>query len=127
MNDDAPVRPPVQESQTAGLPGPVADDLLEAARCWSAGAYRGAALLARRAVEQVAVMRRVPLEMATLHQKLLWLLRAGHLPPHLAGDAATVRDIGNAAAHGGEPLTRDEAYAVVTSSLAVARAVLVPG
>jgi hypothetical protein len=111
---------------TAGLPGSIADDLLEAALCCSVGAYRGAGLLARRAVEQVAVMRRVPLEMRTLHQKLLWLLWAGHLPPELAEHARTVRDIGNAAAHGGEALTRDEAEAIVASSLAVARGVLLP-
>jgi hypothetical protein len=126
MTDVEPDPPPVTAVETEGLPGPIADDLLEAALCCSVGAYRGAALLARRAVEQVAVMRRVPLEMRTLHQKLLWLLRAGHLPPALAPHAVTVRDIGNAAAHGGEALTRDEAFAVVGSSLAVARGVLTP-
>jgi hypothetical protein len=124
MTDAAPDQPAVTKAQTDGLPGPIADDLLEAALCCSVGAYRGAALLARRAVEQVAVMRRIPLEMRTLHQKLLWLLRAGHLPAALAPQAVTVRDIGNAAAHGGEPLTRDETYAMVGAALAVARGVL---
>ena len=125
MSDVAP-GPPILPADTEGLPGPVADDLQEAALCCSVGANRGAALLARRAVEQVAVMRRMPLDMRTLHQKLLWLLRAGHLPPAFAEHARTVRDIGNAAAHGGDPLTRAEADEVVVSALAVARAVLAP-
>lgn len=119
--------PPIVAAQTAGLPAPVAADLLEAARCCSFGAYRAAALLARRAVEMAAVMRRMPLEMRTLHQKVGWLLQAGHLPRALSTEARTVRDVGNAAAHGGQPLTRDEAYAVVSSALAVVTAVLAPG
>ena len=106
-----------------GLPAPIAADLLEAALCCTAGAYRGAALLARRAVEQVAVLRRVPLEKRTLDQKVGWLLQAGHLPRTLVADARTVRDVGTAAAHGGEALTETEANAVVASALAVARAV----
>ena len=116
----------MDDVETEGLPGPIADDLQEAARCCSIGANRGAALLARRAVEQVAVLRRIPLDMRTLNQKLVWLLRAGHLPPALAEHARIVRDIGNAAAHGGEALTDAEADAMVASALAVARAVLVP-
>lgn len=111
----------------AGLPAPVAADLLEAARCCGFGAYRGAGLLARRAVEQVAVMRRLPLDMRTLDQKLGWLLREGHLPRQLAKDARVVRDIGTAAAHGGEALTRDEAFAMVAAAAAVARGVLSGG
>lgn len=127
MDDVAPGRPPVLEAGTAGLPGPIAADLLEAALCCSAGAYRGAALLARRAVEMVAVLRRVPLEKRTLDQKLGWLLEVGHLPPASVADARTVRDIGTAAVHGGDAVTETEARAVVASALAVARAVFVDG
>jgi len=117
--------PPIGPTETADLPGPIGADLLEAASCASFGAYRAAGLLARRAAEQVAVLRRVPLEMRTLDQKLGWLLQAGHLPRTSARDARTVRDVGTAASHGGEAITRDEAYAVVRAALAVARAVLV--
>jgi hypothetical protein len=119
-------RPPIVAVETVGLPAPISADLLEAARCCSFGAYRAAGLLARRAVEQVAVLRRVPLDRRTLDQKLGWLLDAGHLPRGLAADARTVRDVGTAATHGGEPLTRTEACAVVASAAVVARAVLVP-
>lgn len=118
--------PPIVAAQTAGLPAPIAADLVEGATCASFGAYRAAGLLARRAVEQVAVLRRVPLEKRTLDQKLGWLLEAGHLPRPSAAHARIVRDVGTAAAHGGEALTKAEADAVVTSALAVARAVLVP-
>jgi len=117
--------PPIDAADTAGLPAPMAADLLEAAACCSFGAYRAAGLLARRTVEQVVVMRRVPLQMRTLQQKVGWLLTAGHIPRSLSADARTVRDVGAAAAHGGDPVTRDEAYAVVRAALAVARAVLV--
>ncbi len=110
---------------TTGLPASVAADLLEGVACLEAGAYRAAALMARRAVEQVVVMRGVPLEMRTLHQKLVWLLKAGHLPGSLAADARIVRDVGTAGAHGGEPLTAGEARSMIVASLAVARGVVV--
>jgi hypothetical protein len=126
MTDDAP-EPPVSEADVAGLPAPIAADLLEAARCCTFGAYRAAGLLARRAVEQVAVLRRLPVDMRTLDQKLGWLLREGHLPRAQAQDARVVRDVGTAAAHGGEPLTAAEAGAGVRAAVAVARAVLVRG
>ena len=116
--------PPISDAETVGLPGPIAADLLEASMCCTLGAYRAAGLLARRGVEQVAVMRRVPPEMRTLHQKLTWLIEAGHLPPELVPDARAVRALGNAAAHGAEGVTMDEAYAGVRSSLAVVVGVL---
>ena len=124
--DERPVAtaPPIEPNQTVGLPGTIGADLLEAASCASFGAYRAAGLLARRAAEQVAVLRRVPLEMRTLDQKLAWLLHSGHLPRTSARDARTVRDVGTAAAHGGEALTQDEAYAVVRAATAMALAVL---
>lgn len=119
-----PVEPPIAPADVAGLPAPIAADLLEAATCCSFGAYRAAGLLARRTVEQVVVMRRVPLEMRTLQQKVGWLLTAGHLPRALAAEARAVRDVGTAAAHGGDPVSGDEAYSVVVAALAIARAVL---
>jgi len=114
--------PPITDAQTAGLPAPIASDLVEAARCCSFGAYRAAGLLARRAVDQAAVLRRVPLEARTLHQRLGWLLEHGELPRTLGRDARTIRDVGTAAAHGAEALDRSEAYAVVSSALAVVTA-----
>jgi len=117
-----PDAPPIAATDVAGLPAPIAADLLEAATCCAAGAYRAAGLLARRTVEQVVVVRRVPLEMRTLQQKVGWLLTAGHLPRSLAAEARTVRDVGTAAAHGGDPVSREEAEAVVRAALAIARA-----
>jgi hypothetical protein len=119
-----PGEPPITPAEVAGLPAPIAADLLEAADCCAFGAYRAAGLLARRTVEQVVVMRRVPLEMRTLQQKIGWLLTAGHLPRSLAAEARAVRDVGTAAAHGGDPVTAGEADAVVRAALAIARAVL---
>ncbi len=124
MTDGGAPEPPIAESDVTGLPPSIAADLLEAARCCTFGAYRAAGLLARRAVEQVAVLRRLPLDTRTLDQKLGWLLREGHLPRDRAADARVLRDVGTAAAHGGDPLTKAEAEAVVSSALAVARATL---
>jgi hypothetical protein len=118
---------PIDEADTVGLPASIAADLLEASGCCSFGAYRAAGLLARRAVEQAAVMRRVPLDRKTLAQKLGWLLEAGHLPAAYAGDARTVSAVGTAAAHGGEALHRPEAWAAVRSALAVTAAVVGTG
>ena len=118
------VEPPIVEADTVGLPPSIAADLLEASRCCSFGAYRAAGLLARRVVEQVVVLRRVPLERRTLDQKLAWLLEAGHLPRALVADARAVRNVGNAATHGGEGVTAEEAWAGVRSAHAVAAAVL---
>ncbi len=115
---------PVTDADMVGLPRPIAADLLEASTCCDAGAYRAAALLARRAVEQVVVMRGVPLDFTTLHQKLVWLLKSGHLPVDLADAARTVRDVGNAASHGAEAVTPDEAKAIVLASLTVVRGAL---
>ena len=116
--------PPIVPADVAGLPALLAADLLEAAACSSFGAYRAAGLLARRTVEQVVVMRRVPLDRRTLQQKVGWLLSASHLHPSLTAEARTVRDVGTAAAHGAGALTAEEAEAVVKAALAIARAVV---
>ncbi len=119
-----PERSPITSADLSGLPSTIAADLVEASTCYDAGAYRAAALLARRAVEQVVVMRGVPLDMSTLHQKLVWLLRSRHLPAALVDSARTVREIGNAASHGAEAVTRDEAKSMLLASLAVVRRAL---
>ncbi len=125
MSSARPHEPPISEADTAGLPGAIAADLLEASMCCTFGAYRAAGLLTRRAVEQVAVLRRVPLEMGTFNQKLAWLLEAGHLPPDVVADARVVRALGNAATHGSEAVTREEAWAGVRAGRVVAVRVLV--
>ncbi len=123
--DSAPGgRRPISEADTTGLPAPIASDLLEASLCCTFGAYRAAALLTRRAIEQVAVLERAPLELRTFQQKVAWLLEAGHLPRDLVADARAVLDLGNAGAHGVEVVTMEEACAGVRSGLAVAVGVL---
>jgi hypothetical protein len=117
----------ITDGDTDGLPAPVAADLLEAATCCAAGACRAAALMARRAVEQAVVLRGVPMDAKTLHHKLAWMLTAGHLSKGLAGAARTVRDVGNAASHGGAALTQQEAEAVIDAALAVVRDALLRG
>lgn len=114
-----PHEPPIARRQTVGLPEGIANDVLEACRCYSFMAYRGAGLLARRAVEQAVVMLGVPPAKKTLQQKLDWLLAAGHLPKGRASSAATIRDVGNAAAHGASAISRDEAHAAVRAALSV--------
>lgn len=110
--------------QPPALPPSIGADLEEASACCTFGAYRAAALLGRRAVEQVAVLRRVPRDRTTLSAKVAWLLQDGHLPAACAGDARTVVAVGGAAAHGGAPVTHEEAEAMVRAARAVANAVL---
>ncbi|HEV2767875.1 MAG TPA: DUF4145 domain-containing protein [Acidimicrobiales bacterium] len=114
-----PHEPPITRRQTAGLPEGIANDALEAARCYSFMAYRGAGLLARRTVEQAIVMLGVPPTKKTLQHKLHWLLEAGHLPKRWASPAGTILEVGNAAAHGAGAISKGEAHAGVTAALLV--------
>lgn len=114
-----PHEPPITRRQTAGLPEGIANDLLEACRCYSFMAYRGAGLLARRAVEQAVVMLGVPPTKRTLQQKLQWLSQAGHLPKQWTSSTRTILEVGNAAAHGASAISRDEAHGAVTAGLSV--------
>lgn len=114
-----PQEPPILRHQTADLPAGMAEDLLEACRCYSFAAYRGAALLARRSVEQAVVMLGVPPTRRTLHQKIHWLLAEGHLPQRCKQSAVTLRDVGNAASHGASGVSRDEAGAAVSAALSM--------
>ena len=123
--DSRPHEPPITRSQTAGLPGGMATDLLEACRCYSFTAYRGAGLLVRRAVEQAAVIRKVPLTNRTFQQKLDWLLDEGHLPKQWKASADAVRDIANAAAHGASVIRREEAHTAIRAALAVVSVLMV--
>lgn len=118
-----PERSPITAADVGGLPITIVADLLEASTCTTP------ALTGRRhswpgGVEQVVVMRGVPLDMTTLHQKLVWLLESGHLPAALVGAARTVRDVGNAPSHGAEVVGRDEAKAMMVASLALVRGAL---
>ena len=119
-----PQESPIIDADLVGLPKSIAADLLEASTCYEVGAHRAVALLARRAVEQVVVMLGVPLGTKTLHQKLAWLIKSGHLPADLADAVRTVRDVGNAAFHGAEPMTREEAKTMVVAALVVVRGAL---
>lgn len=114
-----PHEPPITRRQTAGLPEGIANDLLEACRCYSFMAYRGAGLLARRAVEQAVVMLGVPPTKKTLQHKLHWLLEGSHLPKQWTSSAGTILEVGNAATHGASAINRDEAHAAVTAALSV--------
>jgi hypothetical protein len=125
MSCARPTEAPISEADTAGLPAAIAADLLEASMCCAFGAYRAAGLLSRRAVEQVAVLAGVPPGALTFQQKLAWLLQAGHLPRQAVPDVRAARALANAAAHGAEGVTRDEAWSGVSSALAVAVGVLV--
>ena len=114
-----PHEPPITRRQTAGLPEGIANDVLEACRCYSFMAYRGAALLARRAVEQAVVMLGVPPTKKTLHHKLHWLLEGRHLPTQWTPSAGAILEVGNAAAHGASAISRDEARTAVSAALAI--------
>lgn len=120
-----PQASPLTRSQVAGLPSGVADDLLEAARCVSCAAYRGAVLMARRAVEQAVVLHRIPPDRQTFRQKMGWLLGEGHLPPDTRRLARTLSDVANAATHGGSAISEEEARAGIRAAYEVVGILLV--
>lgn len=120
-----PQESPLTRSQVAGLPSGIADDLLESARCVSCAAYRGAVLMARRAVEQAVVLHRIPPDRQTFRQKMGWLLGVGHLPPETRRLARSLSDVANAATHGGSAISEEEARAGLRAAYEVVGILLV--
>jgi Domain of unknown function (DUF4145) len=97
------------------VPPPIAADWLEAHLCLSIRAFRGAAAMARRAVQGVAVERGA--KDAKLSAQLKELEARATLHPTMVEWADHIRLLGNAGAHPGgdglETVSEDEAREVV--------------
>jgi hypothetical protein len=84
----------------ASIPTPIAEDWREAHLCFGVGSYKGAAALARRAVQGVCIERGAKKDL--LVKQIQALVGAGGLHPHLGDWATEVRILGNVGAHPGE-------------------------
>jgi hypothetical protein len=97
------------------VPAPIAADWLEAHLCLSIRAFRGAAAMARRAVQGVAVEQGA--KDATLNAQLRELKATATLHPTMVEWADHIRLLGNVGAHPGadglETVSEDEAREVV--------------
>lgn len=83
------------------VPKPVAEDYLEAVGCLTAGHFKAAAVLARRAVQGVCIDLGADPE-KKLYGQIDWLKEAGEVTKRLAELAHNVRLFGNDGAHPGE-------------------------
>ena len=99
----------------SAVPASIAADWLEAHLCLSIRAFRGAATMARRAVQGVAVERGA--ENAKLYDQLKELEATATLHPMMVEWADHIRLLGNTGAHPGtdglETVSEDEARDVV--------------
>jgi Domain of unknown function (DUF4145) len=97
------------------VPGPIAADWLEAHMCLTIGAFRGAAAMARRAVQGIAVEQGA--KDGNLHAQLKELETKATLHPTMVEWADHIRLLGNVGAHPGadglETVSEDEARDVV--------------
>jgi hypothetical protein len=97
------------------VPAPIAADWLEAHLCLTIRAFRGAAAMARRAVQGVAVEQGA--KDAPLHTQLKELKATATLHPTMVEWADHIRLLGNVGAHPGsdglETVSEDEAREVV--------------
>ena len=104
-----------------GIPNPIDDrvpdligqDFDEAQQCFSVNAYRGCAVLARRAIEATCEDKGAK-KASTLEAMIDDLHSKQIITKDIAGWAHVVRWIGNDAAHAGSPeVTRDDAIDVL--------------
>lgn len=114
-----PDEPPFTEHDTEYLPPDIAEDLLEACSCYSAGAYRGAALLSRRAIENSATSAGAP-GSRSLEGKIDWLFDQHHLSDRWKAEAHVIRDVGNTAAHRTRVVDQEHARAILKAARDIA-------
>lgn len=101
------------------VPEKIAACAAEAVRCSSIGAQRGAVLLARTTIEATA--KHYGIQIGNLQSKIDAMAKEGLIRDGLAQAAHGVRLLANDQAHGDldEPVTRDDADAVITVMVGV--------
>lgn len=113
LNHGAIVYPhPLPSPSDSSIPQAIRDDLDEAKQCFSVSAWRGAAVLARRAMQSAALDKGAT--KSRLVDQIEELKVKGAITLDLKEWADVVRWVGNDAAHpGGVPVTKDEAEAIL--------------
>jgi len=112
-NDAATVYPhPLPQPTDSNVPEDIRADLDEAKMCFSVSAWRGAAVMARRAMQSAAIEKGSTKKQ--LVEQIAEIAAGGKITVDLKEWADVVRWIGNDAAHpGGEPVTREDAEQVL--------------
>lgn len=103
---------PLPKPSEQDIPAEIRADLDEAKICFSAGAYRAAAVMARRTMQVAAIEKGATGDklVAQVHE----LKQAGKITADLKEWADAVRWVGNDAAHPtGSPVTKDDAEDVL--------------
>jgi hypothetical protein len=113
QNDAATVYPhPLPQPTDGNVPEDIRADLDEAKMCFSVSAWRGAAVMARRAMQSAAIEKGSTKKQ--LVEQIAELAAGGKITVDLKEWADVVRWIGNDAAHpGGEPVSREDAEQVL--------------
>lgn len=103
---------PLPKPSEQDIPDGIRADLDEAKKCFSAGAYRAAAVMARRTIQVAATDKGATSD--RLVTQIHDLKQAGKITADLKEWADAVRWIGNDAAHPtGSPVTQDDAEDVL--------------
>lgn len=115
---------PLPEPTDPDVPEEIRADLDEAKRCFQAAAWRATAVMARRAIQSAAI--RMGASGERLVEQIAELAKEGKITAALKQWADAIRWVGNDAAHpGGEPVTRDDAEAVLGLAEELLRALFV--
>jgi hypothetical protein len=95
------------------VPDDMRGDLDEAKQCFGVGAWRASSVMARRAMQSAAIEKGAS-KNKKLQDQIEELAGRGQITRDLAECAHAVRFVGNDGAHpGGEPVTQDDADAVL--------------
>jgi hypothetical protein len=113
LNDGATIYPnPLPEPTDMSVPEDIRADLDEAKQCFTLSAWRAVAVMARRAMQSAALDQGATKD--KLSEQISELAKRGKITADLSEWANAVRYVGNDAAHpGGEPVTEDDAKAVL--------------
>lgn len=103
---------PLPSPTDANVPEGIRGDLDEAKMCFSVSAWRGAAVMARRAMQSAAIEKGATKKQ--LVEQIAELAAAGKITVDLKEWADVVRWVGNDAAHpGGDAVSREDAEQVL--------------
>lgn len=103
---------PLPQPTDPNVPDEIRADLDEAKKCFAVSAWRGAAVMARRAMQSAAIEKGAAKKQ--LVKQVAELADQGKITLDLKEWADVVRWVGNDAAHpGGQPVTREDAEEVL--------------
>jgi hypothetical protein len=113
LNDADIIYPhPLPQSTDQSVPEDIRADLDEAKKCFAVSAWRGASVMARRAMQSAAIEKGATKKQ--LSDQVAELTNCGKITLDLKEWADAVRWVGNDAAHpGGQPVVKEDAEEVL--------------